>query len=397
MLIVEAEVAVHHSVEPILSDRRGQWNVTFAKSAAAAIDLIASKSFDVVISDLHLSGKRNGVELLMETRARLPHSARILFSSYSDQRSALQHAGLVHQFLPKPCPPEWIQSSIERIAMIHSLLPDPAVRRAISSLERVVSLPSLYLQLLRQIQSVETAIDDIAETVSQDVGMTAQVLKLVNSAFFGLPQPTSDMAQAVSFLGIDTLKYLVLALGVFAQFEDRELGGLTLEALWSHSVRTAHAAKFIAKQQGAKREVVEDAMAAGLLHDLGKLVLASHFPDKCEQAKANAIEHEAEWLVEERALFGFDHADVAGYLLGLWGLPLSVLQAVAFHHLPGNSGTDDFTALTAVHAANVIVQSRGRANGGIPPPQADGAYLSKIGLVSALELWTEALELAPSV
>lgn len=391
VLIVDDEPAFHKSVSCLMADMKDEWRIEFARSAATGLDLISKQSFDLVISDLRLPGA-SGVELLKEVRERCPESGRILYSSYRDQSDALQHAGLVHQFLPKPCPPEWIRGAVERMAMINSVLSDPAIRHAVSKLERVVSLPSLYLKLVRQLQSVETPIEDIAATVSQDIGMTAEVLKHVNSAFFGLPQPTSNVAEAISFLGIDILKYLVLAHGIFSQFENRNLGGLDLEALWRHSAQTAHAAKFIAKYESANHEIIEDALAAGLLHDLGKLVLASQHPDLSKQVSRNARENQVEWFEEERCVFGFDHAEVGGYLLGLWGLPIGVVQAVTFHHAPTKSGDANFAPLTAVHAANVLVQIDGPSHEGVLPAQEDPDYFSKLGRANALERWREALE-----
>ena len=374
-----------------MADMKDAWRIEFARSAAAGVELISKKPVDLVISDLRLPGS-SGIELLKEVRERCPESGRILYASDRDQSAALQHAGLVHQFLPKPCPPEWIRRAVERMAMMNSALSDPAIRRAVSKLERVVSLPTLYLKLVRQLQSVETPIEDIAATVSQDIGMTAEVLKLVNSAFFGLPQPTSNVAEAITFLGCDVLKYLVLALGIFSQFEHRNLGGLDLEALWRHSSRTAHAAKFIAKYESANHEIIEDALAAGLLHDLGKLVLASQHPDLTKQVSLNARENNVEWFEEERCIFGFDHAEVGGYLLGLWGLPIGVVQAVTFHHAPTKSGNTDFTALTAVHASNVLVQMDGPSHPEVLPAQASPEYFLKLGHANALERWHEALE-----
>jgi len=259
------------------------------------------------------------------------------------------------------------------------------------------SLPTLYLDLVRKLQSPDSSIDDIAKTVAQDIGMTAQILKIVNSAFFGLPRPTTNIAEAVSFIGVETVKHLVLAAGIFRQFEARKLGGLSLETLWQHSSRAAGAAKAIAKSERVGRQVMEDAMVAGLLHDVGKLVLASNYPDQYEEVGRQAQAKRVEWLVEEREAFGFDHADVGGYLLGLWGLPPPVVEAVAFHHFPTKSERTSFTALTAVHAANVLVQTQRPTRGGIVPPQIDLLYLAKIGRAEAVAHWHDEIAEAPAI
>lgn len=396
VLFVDDEPAILELLPRLLADMNERWHMEFMPSAEKALELMARTSFDVVVSDLNMPAM-NGNQFLKEVRERFPLSARIMHSSYSDQRTILECLGVIHQFLPKPCPVELLKATIQRAALIRSLLPNPAIREKVSKMERIPSMPSLYLELIRKLQSLDTAIDDIAKTVAQDLGMTAQILKIVNSAFFGLPRPTSNIADAISFIGVETVKHLVLAAGIFRQFESRKLGGISLETLWQHSSRAAGAAKAIAKSERAGREVTEDAMAAGLLHDVGKLVLASNYPEQCEEVGRLAQAKRTEWLVEEREVFGFDHADVGGYLLGLWGLPSAVVEAVAFHHFPTKSERTSFTALTAVHVANVLVQTQRPTHGGIVSPQIDILYLAKIGRADVLGHWRDELSEAPTI
>ncbi|MBI4661186.1 MAG: HDOD domain-containing protein [Verrucomicrobia bacterium] len=396
VLFVDDEPAILDLLPRLLADMREQWQMEFAPGAAEGLGLMTGTPFDVVVSDLNMPGM-SGIEFLKEVRERFPLSARIIYSSYSDQWTILECVGVIHQFLPKPCPTEVLKATVQRAAMIRSLLPNPAIREKVSKMERIPSLPTLYLELVRKLQSTETAIEDIAQTIRQDLGMTAQVLKIANSAFFGLPQPTSNIADAISYLGIETVRCLVLAVGIFSQFESRKLGGISLEALWQHSARTANAAKLIAKSERAGRQLIEDSVVAGLLHDVGKLVLASNYPDQCEEVGRNALAKNVEWLAAERDAFGFDHADVGGYLLGLWGLPPAVVEAVAFHHFPTKSERTTFTPLTAVHVANVLVQTQQPTRGGLIPPQLDLLYLAKTGRVTAVESWRDDLKDAAAI
>lgn len=396
VLFVDDEPAILQLLPRLLADMSENWQMSFAENAAKGLELMSETLFDVVVSDLNMPGM-NGVEFLKEVRERYPLSARIIYSSCSDQHSILSCVGVIHQFLPKPCPVELLKATIPRAAMIRSLLPNPAIREKVSKMERIPSLPTLYLELVRKLQSMDSSIEDIAKTASQDIGMTAQILKIVNSAYFGLPEPTSNIAHAISFLGIETVKHLVLAIGIFSQFESRKLGGISLETLWQHSSRTAEAAKAIARSERAGRQVVEDAVAAGLLHDVGKLVLASNYPEQYEEVGRNAQAKRVEWLVEEREAFGFDHAEVGGYLLGLWGLPPAVVEAVAFHHFPTKSERTTFTALTAVHAANVLVQTKRPSYGGIVMPQIDLLYLAKLNRVEAVADWRSELDQTPTI
>jgi putative nucleotidyltransferase with HDIG domain len=394
VLFVDDEPSILQLLPRLLADMSERWRMDFAESAAKGLELIGQTSYDVVVSDLNMP-HMSGIEFLTEVRERCPLSARIIYSSCSDQQSILDCVPFIHQFLPKPCPVELLKATIQRAALVRSLLPNAAVREAISKMKSVPSLPTIYAELVRQLQSLETPIEDIAKTVSQDIGMTAQILKIVNSAFFGLS--TSNVGQAISYLGIETVKYLVLAVGIFSQFESRKLGGISLETLWQHSSRTASIAKAIARSEASGRQLVEDSMAAGLLHDVGKLILAGNFPEQYEEIGRQAQMKRIEWVVEERECFGFDHADVGGYLLGLWGLRPSVVEAVALHHFPTKGERTSFTPLTAVHAANVLAQTQRRSYGGIIPPQLDLLYLAKLDRVNSLENWREMVNDTPNI
>ena len=162
-------------------------------------------------------------------------------------------------------------------------------------------------------------------------------------------------------------------------------------------MRVATGAQSIARSQLAGPQMADDAFAAGLLHDVGKLVLASNYAAQYEGIGRNAEVKRVEWLIEERETFGFDHSDAGGYLLGLWGLPPSVVEAVAFHHFPGRREQSGFSALTAVHVANVLVQTQRPSHGGIASPQIDFLYLARTGGINSLDHWREELKEQPTL
>lgn len=396
ILFVDDEPSILKFIPHLLGKFKNEWDIKTATSASKGFELLADSPFEVVVSDLNMPGV-GGVEFLKQVKEHCPSAARIIFSSYSDRQTVQNCVGVIHQFLPKPFEKELLIATIQRAAMLQSLLPDTEIKETVSKMKCIPSIPTLYAELLRQLNSPATEIEDIAKTVSQDIGMTAQILKMVNSAFYGLDQPISSISEAINHIGIETVKYMALTLGVFSQFESSKLGGLSVETLWKHSQRTASAAKLITKSAGASRQITEDAVAAGMLHDLGKLVMASNFPEQYENVGRAAQALKIEWLVAERETFGFDHAEVGGYLLGLWGLPLPVVDAVAFHHFPSRRDQSAFTALTAVHAANVLVQTQRPSYGGIASPQIDFMYLSKTGRPDALEQWRTDLEESPSI
>jgi HD-like signal output (HDOD) protein len=131
------------------------------------------------------------------------------------------------------------------------------------------------------------------------------------------------------------------------------------------------------------------------LHDTGKLILASNFSSQYAEAVGLARQNRGPLFTAEREVFGITHADVGGYLLGLWGLPVPVVEAIALHHSPRVSAGKMFTALTAVHAADVLVQERRSSIEDIAPPRFDAPYLNELGLEEHLERWRSTVNESP--
>lgn len=217
--------------------------------------------------------------------------------------------------------------------------------------------------------------------------MTVKVLQLVNSAFFGLPRQVASPEQATALLGVETMKLLVLSIDVFSQFSHGTIEGLAPEVVQRHCSETARVAKQIAVSEKASREVVDAALMAGFLHDVGKLILAESLAEKYQEVIARTRGKNLPLCQVEREVLGATHAEVGAYLLGLWGLPDAIVEATAFHHDPGKSFNESFSALTAVHAANVLVleESGGAADGTIE--QLDLDYLAQVGVVDRVAAW----------
>jgi response regulator RpfG family c-di-GMP phosphodiesterase len=164
VLFVDDEPALLSLIPRLLADMNADWRMEFAENAAKALEVMARVPIDVVVSDLHMPDK-NGIELLLEIRDLHPLTARILYSSFSDQWTILRCIGLAHQFLPKPCPREAFKTAIERAALLNSSLPNRDIREKISKLECIPSMPAVYRELRQKLQSMETPLEDIAALV----------------------------------------------------------------------------------------------------------------------------------------------------------------------------------------------------------------------------------------
>ena len=232
-------------------------------------------------------------------------------------------------------------------------------------------------------------VEAVAAVVQRDLGMTAKILKLVNSAFFGLSRQVASPYEAVSYLGIETIKSLVLSLHAFSQYDASPLGGLLLEQIWNHSLRVADAAKDVAHFQGVRPKEVDEAFVGGLLHDTGKLVLACNFASDYAEILRLAETEDLNLTDAEQKVFACTHADVGGYLLGLWGLPVPVVEAVTWHHTPSVSLDEAFSPLTAVHVADVLEQEEEMGAMAHLQTALDLDYLRRLGLEDNIAVWRD--------
>jgi HD-like signal output (HDOD) protein len=250
-------------------------------------------------------------------------------------------------------------------------------------------LPSIYTEIMDELQSPNASIRKVGEIVAKDVGMTAKILQIVNSAFFGLRRHVADPAQAASFLGVDTLKSLVLSAHIFSQLDNVKIEGFCLETLWNHSAVTGALAKRIAAAEDCPEQTRDHALMAGLLHDAGKLVFAANRPVGYGKVLAAAGGDGLEiWEAERQALRN-SHAEVGAYLFGLWGLPDPIVEAVAFHHCPRKCAGLSITPLTAVHAANAIAHEHDPRWRNSQVSRLDEDYLGQLGLIDRIPKWRE--------
>ena len=233
------------------------------------------------------------------------------------------------------------------------LLADPGLRAAIGNVSNLPSPPDLFLKIGAELRSPHASAASVAALLAKDVAMTAEILKLTNSAFFGLGARVTTPLQAVRTLGLDTIQTLVLKVGLFRQFGGRDSLAPHLEGLNAYSLSLSRLAEAIAGEMGADEATAKAAQCAAMLSSIGCLVFVDHDCCKCEEALAGVKEGVS--LAEaERATFGATHHLVGAYLLGLWGFSDAVVEAVAFADEPGRSPGPGNPVLTAVHAAAAL-------------------------------------------
>lgn len=231
----------------------------------------------------------------------------------------------------------------------------------------VASPPLVYDRLNQVLAHPHCGSADIARVISEDPGLTSRLLKLVNSGFFGFPQPVESVAKAVTVVGTQQIRDLALATSVISAFDRVPAELVDLEAFWFHSLACGVMARVIASHRGADN--VERFFVAGLLHDIGHLVIyvgagAQAF-EILEKTRTSGLPH----LECERAVLDTDHTEVGGALMAAWNLPDALQQAVTWHHDPMSADTFEIEA-SAVHVAEVAAHGLGwgkSGDGRLPP------------------------------
>jgi HD-like signal output (HDOD) protein len=329
VLFVDDEQQVLDGLRDLLRSRRRELRTEFANGGTEALRRLASESFDVVVSDMRMPGI-DGAQLLERVRDEHPDAVRVILSGQADEEAVLRMVPVAHIALAKPCTGAQLGTMVARACAIRDLLEDPALRAAVHGIGALPSPPAVAQELLALIDADDVSAVGLARIVERDVALAAKVLQLVNSGFFGVPQEITDLRRAIPLLGIDVLRTLAIRQGALREFRpDPRLSGFSLEALEARSRRVAQLASRLTRTG----ETARTAVSAGLLHDVGALVLASRAPERYSAALAAVAADPALALSEaEVDAVGVSHAVVGSYLLALWGLPESVVEAVRLHH-----------------------------------------------------------------
>ena len=387
LLFVDDETMVLGGLRRALHGLRAEWEMHFVEGAEAALKILDEMPFDVVVSDMRMP-KMDGAQLLEQVKVRHPDVIRMVLSGQSSRAAVLRSLAPAHQFLSKPCDPQELINRLAQALAMRDLLSNETLKTVVSRMRSVPSLPVIYDELMNALRKEDPPIAQIETIIAKDVGMAAKILQLANSAFIGSRGRISNLLQAVSMIGTETVRTLVLSVHVFSHFDNNSEIAPVLPALWQHSVASAALAQRIAVAERASKGVIDESFTAGLLHDIGKVVLLAEMP---HQYLPVLQKNSGEVSAFELQQLGCTHAQIGAYLISIWGLPVPLVRAIAFHHCPAEAGETQFSSLTAVHAADAITSATD------PSPlnhdgEFDMKYLEQIGLSHRQDVWRTLLE-----
>jgi HD-like signal output (HDOD) protein/ActR/RegA family two-component response regulator len=373
ILFVDDDPNILTGLQRLLRPQRHEWDMSFVGGGEAALALLTTAPYDVIVTDARMPGM-DGPTLLDHVRQRYPEVRRIVLSGQTEISLTLRAMRLAHQFLPKPCDPEVLRVAIERACTIKRVLASESLIRVIGSIGDLPTAPRVYSALAQALSDPQPSLDEIGRLVEQDMGLSAKVLQLVNSAFFGLSRDITSVRHAVSHLGLNVIQTLVASVEAIEVFDGTGwLGEFSVDEFQKHAQLTAR----IASSFPLSRDLCDAAAAGGLLHDVGKLVLACRLPEQLREATRVAAERRQPLHKVEAELYGVTHAEIGAYLLGTWGLPASVIEAVAHHHNPLRIPHQGLNPVSVVYLADLLAHEFEFPPSGFP---VSAAVLRELGI-----------------
>jgi HD-like signal output (HDOD) protein len=332
ILFVDDEAALLAGLRGRLHGQRSAWDMVFVESGAAAIATMEITQFDVIVSDMRMPGM-DGAQLLSIVSERWPGVVRIVLSGYAEQDLILRLVPVAHRYLSKPCDAQTLQRVIEDSLQVQELLASPALRSLAGRVRTLPLLPDTMRDLRAAMLDEHTTVADVTRIVTSDLVLAAKLLQVANSAFFRLARPIIDIEQAIVYLGFGVIRNLAFSPDVFTDWDFAHLPpGFDPVAMQRH-------ARFVSATAGCLADgspLVREARLAGLMHDIGLLLLAHGCSEQLECTAAFAETTKASLAEAERECIGATHSAVGAYLLGIWGLPFSVVEAVASHQHVGD-------------------------------------------------------------
>ena len=357
ILFVDDDPNILRGLQRMLHRHRDKWNLEFADSGHAALQLLESRPVEIVISDMRMP-EMDGAKLLDHIKSEHPETVRGILSGQADQDQTVSVIGRTHFYLSKPCSPRSLTSAIERIEQAFQAMPNPELRKRILTMESVPSTPQNLERLRVMLADANCDIMQVGQIVATDVGLSARILQLVCSSFLGQPRTDVKVADAVAGLGRGILAKLIDMPGFALPLANAEW--FPLDQFLGERRLIAELAGKIAEAESAPADVQAASYNAGWLTGLGPLVLASIYPEQYKRVLTDLPNSNRSLVEAERASFGCHQANVSGFVAGVWGLPNAIVTAVSslFSDSADSAPQGDFSATTAVQVASALVAMR---------------------------------------
>jgi putative nucleotidyltransferase with HDIG domain len=364
------------------------WSLTRVGNGTQALEFVDHNEVEAVVVEPRLPDM-SGLRLLDQIMQRRPAVHRFILVDFNDHEAVGPGVSAAHFLLTKPFRLDELELALERAARVTVWFGREPILQIMRRLRKVPSPPLLYYQIVAEWQSPSASLERLAELIARDEASSARFLHMANGSLFGPPRLVGRTDEAVTFLGAESTASLLLLAHVCAQFDRVSPYLFSVDELCRHSLATARLARAIARAERQDEETTDQTFMAGLLHDIGKLVLAANAPEMFTRIQREVQIGLSTCCEAEQENFGLTHAEVGAWLAGIWGLPSPVVQAIGFHHQPHRSEETEFCPLDGVHAADVIEHEIQEDLPSASLPRLDVPSLLKKGLAGREQSWSD--------
>lgn len=385
VLVVDDDSRTLRAIRRMLHRHRPQWDVSLFTDARQALVFLRGDPPQVIVTDVSMPGL-DGPSFLDQCQILFPAVPRVALSGGADEPLLLRTSAVAHRFLSKPLDAFTLLDSIEEVLDVARLVSDPLLRSLLGTNGALPALPDTLIRMERTLSDPAVTITEVAAVVEQDPGMAARMLQLVSSAFFGRRHPASTVLQAVAMLGVRRVRALVLSLAIFDTLATETLPPqLQVDTLGRRGMEVGTLSHAILPGPQA-----DTAFTAGLLHDVGWLAAYRALPDKIPLLLERAGSLPCCSVQDELQILGASHQAMGAYLLALWGLDPTLVQAVRYHHHPACSRHSTPAPVDAVHVALGLLGGHGLERAW--DLSMDEEHLDSLGLLARMDEWTELAE-----
>jgi HD-like signal output (HDOD) protein/ActR/RegA family two-component response regulator len=388
ILFVDHNENVSDGVMRQLRPYRDKWRLFIAHNGAQALNIMAQQPIDLIVSEMAMPVMR-GDELLKKVSELYPSTVRIILSGSSDEETLKSGLEVAHQYLSKPCSADMFREAIAQIFKIQDCARNPRIIAGVGDPNQLPSLPKIYQELNAAIADENTKVSDIAEIFARDMVLSAKLLQLVNSPYFGLNRVVSSLTDAINLIGLKKLNNLVLSVHVKTAFPiDNPEMERYMEYLWQDAGRVADLARLIALSENQLEDRPDQAYLGGLLHNMGLLMFLSRGGGNLKNLLEEIKNTDTPVAELETAIYGFTRSEAAAYVLSLWKIPPRIIEAILLQNQPHDTDYDGVNALTSVHVASCLLTPPEISGGErLFDMTLDAAYLQRIDKLERLPDW----------
>ncbi|MGB9852155.1 MAG: HDOD domain-containing protein [Candidatus Kapaibacteriota bacterium] len=352
------------NVVPLQDD----FDIFFAESGEKGLQILANNKIDIFFGSPNIT-LPSGSNIFYEIKRVFPETIRFALVSNLESPSVAQLSQYVHQFVQPPYTLENLKERIERTSSLQKTLKNENIKELVQNITALPSLPELYIQIEQEVARPDFSLSKIGNLIAKDPNLTAKILQIVNSAYFGLQREITNINFALTYLGVNVIKSLIFYIHLFSNFKVTPENRKYLEQFWKHSLIVASNTYHLAEKHLTSKSEIDSAYTAGVLHDVGKFVLLNTYTypqDVMLLAEQKAMDN----LEAENEIYQCTHAEIGAYLLGLWGFPITIVEAVAYHHQPSKLKKSSLNFSTILHIADFLYYT----------PNLDVPHIQEIGL-----------------